>query len=165
MEKHFINLTNGIEAIPFLDDYSFIRIQSTMCENKDWEGIINTIDSNFLMCLALGYDVVIYDYTSKKNKEMPRALYQGLEFIKYILYKRWFGKEYTPMVRNHNCLNYFEGIKLSRSAKRRIDYFKKFLMTDRLKIRVSTGYTKYDGKPLYYHQILKMQGVKNYAIH
>ena len=40
------------------------------------------------MNLAVGNTCIVYDYS--QNKEMPRALYQGLEYIKFILYKRWF---------------------------------------------------------------------------
>lgn len=51
-----------------------------------------SLDSNFLMNLAVGNTCIVYDYS--QNKEMPRALYQGLEYIKFILYKRWFNFEY-----------------------------------------------------------------------
>ena len=40
--RHFINLKNGIEAVPTLHamnvhDYAFCRVQSTMCEAGDME--------------------------------------------------------------------------------------------------------------------------------
>ena len=55
--KYFINLTNGIEALPTVDgDVSFIRIQSTACEQKRWDFLIQDLDNNFYTWLALGYE-------------------------------------------------------------------------------------------------------------
>lgn len=34
MDKHFINLTNGIEAVPFLDSYEFVRIPQHIVKLK-----------------------------------------------------------------------------------------------------------------------------------
>ena len=152
MDKHFINLTNGIEAIPFLDNYEFVRIPSTYCEAKAWDKLMLSLDSNFLMNLAVGNTCIVYDYS--QNKEMPRALYQGLEYIKFILYKRWFNIEYKPFVCGVNCFNYFNSIQLSSTTKRKIDYFKKFLYTDKLNIKVSTGKTNFDGNYKYYKDVL-----------
>lgn len=79
--KRYVNLTNGIEAISQLNlsDYSFIRIQSTICEQKLWDRLIQDLDYDFLMNVALGNKCVVYDYGA--NKPIPRAIYQGLEFI------------------------------------------------------------------------------------
>lgn len=56
--KHFLNLTNGIEALPIVHDlglpYSFCRIQSTACEQQKFEQMMNEIDSALLMHLASG---------------------------------------------------------------------------------------------------------------
>lgn len=152
MDKHFINLTNGIEAIPFLDNYEFVRIPSTYCEAKAWDKLLFSLDSNFLMNLAVGNTCIIYDYS--QNKEMPRALYQGVEYIKFVLYKRWFNMDYKPMVNHNNCFGYFNSIRLSVPTKRKIDYFKKFLYTDKLNIKLSTGKTNFDGNYKYYKDIL-----------
>ena len=152
MDKHFINLTNGIEAIPFLDNYEFVRIPSSYCETKSWDNLLFSLDSNFLMNLAVGNTCIIYDYS--QNKEMPRALYQGVEYIKFVLYKRWFNVDYKPMVNHNNCFDYFNSIRLSVSTKRKIDYFKKFLYTDKLNIKLSTGKTNFDGNYQYYKDIL-----------
>ena len=40
---------------------------------------------------------------------------------------------------HNNCFDYFNSIQLSVSTKRKIDYFKKFLYTDKLNIKISTG--------------------------
>lgn len=48
--KRYVNLTNGIEAISQLNlsDYSFIRIQSTICEQKLWDRLIQDLDYDSL---------------------------------------------------------------------------------------------------------------------
>jgi hypothetical protein len=55
---HFVNLTNGLEALPALHalqlPYSFVRVQSTACEQHNFEQIILALDSTLLMHLALG---------------------------------------------------------------------------------------------------------------
>lgn len=86
--KHFINLTNGIQAIEDykLSDYSFIRIQSTACEQKRFEEIVVTLSDDFLMSCAMGRNCIVYDYGA--NKTIPRAIWQGLEWVKFVLYKR-----------------------------------------------------------------------------
>jgi len=152
--KHFINLTNGIDAIPKIrGDYSFIRIQSTICENKAWDRLILDLDNNFLMSLSLGYECHIYDYSNRKD--VPRSFYQGLEFIKWILNKRWFNRDFVPRVNNTNCQGYFESVKIDRCAKRKIDYFKKFINTSELKIVTHAGRTTHDGDYGYYAGLLK----------
>lgn len=59
---NYINLTNGVEAIPMLEfwneDYRFIRIQSTICEQKNWDRLIQDLDYDFLMNLALGHKCI-----------------------------------------------------------------------------------------------------------
>lgn len=87
---NYINLTNGIEAIPILSEgYHFIRIQSTQCEQKHWDRVIQELDYDFLINAALGNECVIYDYGARKPN--ARAMYQGVEFIKYVLHRRWLG--------------------------------------------------------------------------
>ena len=91
MIKNYINLTNGIEAIPEYDlsQYSFIRIQSTACEQHLWDRLLQELDYDFLINVALGNECVIYDYGTRKP--VPRAVYQGVEFIKFVLNKLWYG--------------------------------------------------------------------------
>lgn len=78
------------------DDYRSIRIQSTICEQKNWDRLIQDLDYDFLMNLALGHKCVVYDFGAKKP--IPRAVYQGLEFVKYVLNSRWLDQEYITNV-------------------------------------------------------------------
>jgi len=154
MAKNFINLTNGIEKIPTLDEYSFIRIQSTACEQKRWDFILQDLDNNFLMCAALNYECLIFD--AGANKSVPRAVYQGIIWIKFVLNKYWLNKDTIPIVRGHNCYGYFNQAynQLSNSTKKKLDYFKKFLCTDSINIHCITWPTRHDGKADFYKEVL-----------
>jgi len=56
--RHYINLTNGIEAVPRLQrlglPHSFLRLPSTRCEQQQFEALVNDLDADLLMRLALG---------------------------------------------------------------------------------------------------------------
>ena len=54
-KKNWINLTNGIEDIENLDNFSFIRIQSTTLERKDYIKLFLDLDHNFLIHLVFLY--------------------------------------------------------------------------------------------------------------
>jgi hypothetical protein len=74
---HFINLSNGVEALPMLEGVptSFVRIQSSHCEANNFNGILGGLDSTFLMYLAMGHDCYIYDFGSRnKKRKAPRAV-------------------------------------------------------------------------------------------
>lgn len=154
--RHFVNLTNGIEAVPNITEpYAFIRIQSTACEQKRWDFVLQELDYTFLLALASGEVCAIYDYGA--NKPVPRALYQGVEWVRYALTRRWLGVEVTPYIRGHQVLRYFRECyaALDRRTFAKIDYVRKFLNTDELRIDVRTGSTEHDGNYEYYARILR----------
>ena len=66
-EKHYYNLTNGLQFKNFNEPYSFIRIQSTACEQKRWDFIIQDLDNDFLYNLAIGNTCIVYDLSEKKK--------------------------------------------------------------------------------------------------
>jgi len=156
MKHHFLNLTNGIQAIQDygLEDVRFIRIQSTACEQKRWEDILMTLSDDFLMSAVLGHECVVYDYGA--NKDVPRAVWQGLEWVKYVLSRRWHGEIYRPVGRAKACQNYFavQYSGLSSRAKSRLDYFARYL-NGPLRISAITGATDKDGKTEWYAGIVK----------
>lgn len=156
MVRHFINLTNGIEAIPVISEpYAFIRIQSTACEQKRWDFVLQDLDYTFLLALASGETCVVYDYGA--NKPVPRALYQGVEWVRYALTRRWLGVEITPIVRGRRVLRYFRECygALDKRTFAKIDYVRKFLNTDEIRIELRTGATQHDGDYDYYARILR----------
>jgi hypothetical protein len=61
--------------------FQYFRLQSTHCEVRNYEGIIENLDYNLLMSLALGYVCVVYDYGSRGNgmdderEGIPRAFW------------------------------------------------------------------------------------------
>ena len=86
---HFINLSNGVEALPMLEGVptSFVRIQSSHCEANNFNGILGGLDSTFLMYLAMGHVCYIYDFGSRnKKRKAPRAVWYGITFVKYALH-------------------------------------------------------------------------------
>lgn len=162
MTKYYINLTNGIEAIPKLNTpYSFIRIQSTTCEQHQWDKLIMELDYNFLMDLALGHKVVVYDYGA--NKPAPKALYQGIPIISYILNRHWYGRsEITYFSRKPTsykinatryCKNIYE--KLDKHTIKKLNYFKPYIsQKSSFQIEVVANQTRHDGDKTYYRNIL-----------
>lgn len=142
MKKYYYNLTNGLEFEQFIEPYSFIRIQSTACEQKKWNFIIQDLDNDFLFNVSIGTTCIICDLSEKK--EETRALYQGLEWITFVLTKRWLAKKYMPMVRDNDTFNYFDYYyhQLAPQTKRKLDYFKRFLKTDTVCINKIFGNIK-----------------------
>jgi hypothetical protein len=87
---HFVNLSNGVEALPLLKGlpFSFVRIQSSHFEANNFNGILGGLDSTLLMYLAMGHDCYIYDFGSRnKKRKAPRAVWYGVPFIKYALHR------------------------------------------------------------------------------
>lgn len=161
---HYVNLTNGIEAIPEIKgDYRYIRIQSTACEQHLWDKIIQDLDYDFLMNLALGNECIVYDYGA--NKPISRAMYQGMLFIEYVLYKHWLGAEYVPLVRRNNnsegqnCERFFNNAyrNLDRKTIKKLNYFKLFIPKGMSEINIHTisRATSHDGDKLFYFNIIQ----------
>ncbi len=156
--KHFINLTNGIESLDRLGlDYSevlFMRIQSSHCERHLWNRIIMETDHNLFMMLALGYECRVYDFGT--NTEMAKAIYMGVEWLKFVLNKRWFHKDYTPLAKGRNISSYFtqEYAKIDKPTKKKIDYYKKFILCDELRLIGISDETNMDAKNEYFRSIL-----------
>ncbi len=144
----FINLSNGIEALTRhglqKKDCRFLRIQSTACEQKRWEDILNGLSPDFLLLAAMGENICVYDYGARKN--ISRAVWQGLEWIKYVLYLRWCGTEYLPEGRAKSMQPYFDQqyFKLSKKTKRMLDYYRKFAVGT-INIHSITAGTLHDG--------------------
>lgn len=157
-EKIYLNLTNGIEFLEKLDlsisQVKFVRIQSCACERHLWDKLINELDYNFLLDLALGYNVKVLD-TSAKKKE-SRAMYQGLEFVKYVLNRVWFDKIVEAKCRKMDCSEYFdEAYKtISDNTIKKVKYLRKFLNTDKISLNSYCISTEHDGDYKYYRKVL-----------
>lgn len=159
--KYYLNLTNGIEFLDNMSnniDYKFIRIQSCSCERHMWDKIIADLDYNFLIDLALGYKVIVFD-TSAKKKE-SRAMYQGLKFVEYVLNRVWFNKKEDIYVKDVNCKSYFEEAyrTISDNTIKKVKYLRKFLNTNQIELKSACITTKHDGDYKYYRKVL----IENY---
>lgn len=137
---HYINLTNGVEAIIDLDmmlsdtQIRFTRIQSSHCESGAYEKILTYLDNDLLFSLACGRDVFVYDFASRnKSRGVPRSIFLGIQFIKWSLAYLWFGKnapELVPdvaFVRGKNTVPYWRDEimrhRIEKDLKRKIRYF------------------------------------------
>ena len=155
--RNFINLTNGIQAIEDygLVDVRFIRIQSTACEQKRWEDIFMQLSDDFLISAALGHQCLVYDYGARKDT--PRAIWQGLEWIKYLLWRSWYDRPYRPIGRAITMEPYFaeQYSNLSPRAKARLMYFARYCPPEKgLRIFSVTRPTEHDGDYGYFAETL-----------
>lgn len=149
--KYFINLSSGLDWMPEFagrPDLAFIRVQSTWCEQKRWDDLLRDIDANLLMHLALGYECVIVDASAKR--EVSRALWQGMELLRYCLAAAW-GVPYDPPATrglDNGMANYFHEVwmELDTKTKRRLRYFRTYLHTDDIQLTHVCRRTDKDGK-------------------
>jgi len=176
--KKFINLTNGIEVLPQLineggvgfDDVSWLRIQSTHCENTNYNGIIESLDHNFLMNAALGSVCVLYDYGSRGTGKLigpndhrygiPRSYWWGLEWIRHCLSNVWHlpeSEEPQRFVRGYNMKGLFDSAisAMPKTLKRKLKYYRPYLLTSQLYIYGVYGRTSEDGEKEFYHNLMR----------
>lgn len=109
---------------------SFVRIQSTLCEQQQFEKMMNFLDADLLLHLALGRCCIVIDYGSRNKKRgAPRALWMGLEFVRFALMRLWLDRPATAYLRGHSVGDAFERTLqgFSKSSKKRLRYFRRFL--------------------------------------
>lgn len=159
--KHFLNLTNGLEAAPVLEglgirDYGLIRVQSTLCEAGAMEKVLCELDSSFFLALALGWDVYVYDYGSRNKKRgVSRACWYGLEFVRYALDTIWFGQAARkPLLRGYGVQKMFDEhiFNFAQTTDRRVRYYRKYLPPDLTAVRLHCmcAATEYDTDDEFY---------------
>jgi len=174
MIRHFINLTNGIEAIPSINDnFSFIRIQSTTIEQHNYYKLFADLDHNLLMWLVLGTECRVYDFGT--NRPLSKTIYIGLPIIEYCLNKYWldYEMEHVCVGRkfSHNIKKYVEDkiykrlfiyhdeillpAKIPLTTK--FKYYRKYIPTGIKKIKLigCSSSTKWDSNTNFYKRILK----------
>ena len=165
MNKYFVNLTNGLDYLDYLkglDRYvNFIRIQSTHFEQGLHEIALVDLDNNFLMSLAIGCKCNILDMTSRYGGRRPsRAIWQGVEWIKYALNRAWFDREIECLYGQHI---HFKTVysKLQKRTKAKLKYYRKFLRVEELDINCFCGETKNDGDHEYYKELVEKWITRN----
>lgn len=88
MGTHFLNLSNGLACAQHIDGPPhYTRIQSTLCEAKRWDLVLAQAGDDLLYHLATGADVTVHDESERDRQ--TRAMWQGLEFIRYSAERAW----------------------------------------------------------------------------
>jgi len=156
----YINLTCGLEVIPSLAEqhvFKVIRIQSSLIESKSWNKIFYSLDDDLLFHLALGYICIIFDGSCNKTSKVVRI---AIPVIKKILEKMWLDKELTAIEKISS--DYLKKIykSLKKDTKRKLRYYKKFLLTDKIYLFGFSVPTK-DGNFEYFKKIVKKHLIKN----
>lgn len=164
MRHHFINLTNGLEAIDDIlitnESWSFCRIRSTTIEKHNWWSLFNIdIDNNLLMRLALGYECIIHDRGT--NRPLSKTIFYAIPLITYVLEKTWFeinpenvyalgknGGKGLNLIKEFSLL-YDEIIqgKNEKSAitRKRLNYYKQYTKNNKVNLIGYSKSTKNDG--------------------
>lgn len=161
--KHFLNLTNGVEAVPLLESlslsYSFVRIQSTWCEQQRFDLILANLDAALLLHLALGHCCLVWDFASRNKKRgIPRALWYGLEFVTYVLRRLWFQRCTDAWLRRQNVTSVFEAHynDLQKTTVAKLRYYMRYIppgVTD-IQLYGVCKATVHDPDPGYYRDIV-----------
>lgn len=162
--KIWINLTNGLEIVPYLKKYNIqfdmCRFASTYFEHKNWGAAIDSMPDDMLMRLALGQEQIIVDFGA--NKLCSRAMRQGIPIAVRMISHAWglntdkhmwiFNRKGEP----HRCSDDFarEAMRLNKKQKSRLAYFSKYLKTNSIDITMMCAPTKYDGNYDYYTEIV-----------
>ena len=172
MIKHYINLTNGIEALPSIpnaESYSFIRLQSTTLEHKNWNKLFGyDLDHDFYMHLALGYTCIIHDRGTRRTRS--KTIYLGIPIIKYVIDRRWYNLEPEEVLgggksqdANNNLIDLaqfaYNTIFNTKSneysnTRRKIDYYKRFTCGYPIKLIGHSESTIHDGDKQFYTNLL-----------
>jgi len=167
--QHFVNLKNGVEALPTLrrmgvSSFTYIRIQSSLLEAGNVEKMVLELDSSLLLALALGRSCFVWDYGSRdvnplKSNGNSRALWYGAEFVRYATRKEWFGNtSVPPVLRGKNVERDFATklTMLSRGAKRKLRYYRQFIPDDVDDVRLLGVYkaTTHDDDNEFYRNVL-----------
>ena len=127
------------------------------------EKVIGGLDDNFLLAAALGYSCVVVDYGSRdKKRGVPRAVWYGLEFVRFALDEVWHGgASRRPVLRGKAVERDFASKLrgLSKSARKRLKYYRRFIPADaraRGAVRLvgAFGRTEHDDDDAYYARVL-----------
>lgn len=172
---HFINLTNGLEALPEIqpgESINYMYLASTTIENKNYLKLFSDLDHNFLFHLAIGSNVVFYDFGT--NRVLSKTCYLGVSLIKYVLTRYWldlddkglairYSRDGKYKYNEHRFFSYiydqlftFDSNKDKVALKVKLKKYKtKFLLTDSIKLSFISSATTHDGDYEYYKNIIR----------
>ena len=124
-EIHVANLTNGVLCAPA--DATYLRIQSTWCEQKRWEDLLWAMPADLLVNLALGHKVIVHDQSEQQRA--TRAQWQGLSWIRYALRAAWDLPEGREKSRSNMDVTHYwwqQWRDLDFPVRRHLNYYKAF---------------------------------------
>ena len=160
----WINLTNGIEILPFLlcrIPFKFCRFRSCSFEQKNWNDAIADMPDDMLMNFALGFPQYIIDLGA--NRPCPRSLRQGLAIALRRISVSWgldvdehmwiFSRSGAPMRVSDDFAR--QAMRIDGKQKSRLDYFHRYLDTDKLRVNMMCAPTCHDGNYEMYSDIVK----------
>lgn len=160
----WINLTNGIEILPYLLSripYKFCRFRSCSFEQKNWNDAIADMPDDMLMNFALGVPQYIVDLGA--NRPCPRSLRQGFAIALRRISISWglpvdehmwiFSRSGVPMRVGDDFAR--QAMRIDGKQKGRLDYFKRYLKTDKLKVDMMCAPTDNDGNYDMHSDIIK----------
>jgi len=133
MKRYYVNLTAGLAYSAKIDgDVVYCHLQSSHIESKAWNKFFICLPDDLLLHLALGYECYIIDCSANCGGK-SKVIRMGIPAIKLLLNKRWFDKfeRIEPF-----DLDYCKRIldMVDKSVKNKMDYFKKFLKTEEIKL-------------------------------
>lgn len=160
----WINLTNGIEILPYLLSripYKFCRFRSCSFEQKNWNDAIADMPDDMLMNFALGVPQYIVDLGA--NRPCPRSLRQGFAIALRRISVSWgldvdkhmwiFSRSGVPMRVSDDFAR--QAMRIDGKQKSRLDYFRRYLDTDKLRVNMMCAPTDNDGNYDMYSDIIK----------
>lgn len=160
----WINLTNGIEILPYLLSripYKFCRFRSCSFEQKNWNDAIADMPDDMLMNFALGVPQYIVDLGA--NRPCPRSLRQGFAIALRRISVSWgldvdkhmwiFSRSGVPMRVSDDFAR--QAMRIDGKQKSRLDYFRRYLDTDRLRVNMMCAPTDNDGNYDMHSNIIK----------
>jgi len=173
-ERHYVNLTNGLESLQELIDdgasWSLLRLQSTTIERQDWVKLFLTdVSDDLLMHLALGWRCVVHDRGT--NRPLSKTIYYALPLVKYVLDRRWY--ELSPAEvwnqgrrggRGSNVTAQYAKIYHdlfvhtaadTGRVKQRVKYYRRYLVAsvDGVRLAGACSATTHDGDGAYYRDL------------
>lgn len=160
----WINLTNGVEILPFLlcrIPFKFCRFRSCSFEQKNWNDAIADMPDDMLMNFALGVPQYIVDLGA--NRPCPRSLRQGFAIALRRISVSWgigvdehmwiFSRSGIPMRVSDDFAR--QAMRIDGKQKSRLDYFRRYLDTDKLRVNMMCAPTCHDGDYDMYSDIVK----------
>lgn len=151
---YFYNLTNGLEVkITDLNQHPhLVRIQSSHVESKAWDRLFQQLSDELLFYLAIGEQCIIIDGSPNPNHSHISRI--AVPVIQYVLTRLWLKEKLAPAMIDDE---YLERIyrSLDQSTKRKLKYYRKFLLTDEVKLNCYVFPNCKDGKYDWFKEKIK----------